>query len=50
MRLEHKYEVFREGVLMTRLFSDLCLVRTPDGALAPFAEELPEPLAHEPGE
>jgi len=41
---------FREGVVMTRFFSDLCLVSGPEGALEPFAEELPEPVAHEPGE
>ncbi len=36
---------FREGVLMTRFFSELCLVEGPDGDLVPFAEELPEPIA-----
>ena len=41
---------FREGVVMTRFFSDLCLVDGPDGELVPFAEELPEPIASEPGE
>jgi carbamoyl-phosphate synthase large subunit len=41
---------FREGVVMTRFFSDLCLVDGPDGGLVPFAEELPEPIASEPGE
>jgi carbamoyl-phosphate synthase large subunit len=41
---------FREGVVMTRFFSDLCLVADGDGALEPFAEELPEPVASEPGE
>ena len=40
---------FREGVVMTRFFSDLCLVDGDDGALVPFAEELPSPLAAEPG-
>jgi carbamoyl-phosphate synthase large subunit len=40
---------FREGVVMTRFFSDLCLVDV-DGRLEPFAEELPEPVASEPGE
>jgi carbamoyl-phosphate synthase large subunit len=49
-RLEPSVGQFREGVFMTRFFSDLCLVRGPEGALEPFAEELPEPLAHEPGE
>ena len=41
---------FREGVLMTRFFSDLCLTEGADGRLEPFAEELPEPVASEPGE
>jgi carbamoyl-phosphate synthase large subunit len=40
---------FREGILMTRFFSDLCLTREGD-ALVPYAEELPHPLAAEPGE
>jgi carbamoyl-phosphate synthase large subunit len=41
---------FREGVVMTRFFSDLCLVEGADGTLVPFAEELPRPIASEPGE
>ncbi|MEP6909353.1 MAG: ATP-grasp domain-containing protein [Actinomycetota bacterium] len=41
---------FREGVVMTRFFSDLCLTEGEDGRLEPFAEELPEPVASEPGE
>jgi carbamoyl-phosphate synthase large subunit len=41
---------FREGVVMTRFFSDLCLTENGDGRLEPFAEELPEPIASEPGE
>ena len=41
---------FRAGVVMTRFFSDLCLVPGEDGELVPFAEELPEPLAAEPGQ
>jgi carbamoyl-phosphate synthase large subunit len=40
---------FREGVVMTRFFSDLCLTAGGDGTLEPFAEELPEPIASEPG-
>jgi carbamoyl-phosphate synthase large subunit len=36
---------FREGVMMTRFFSELCLVDGDDGELVPFAEELPEPVA-----
>jgi carbamoyl-phosphate synthase large subunit len=41
---------FREGVVMTRFFSHLCLIAGTDGVLEPFAEELPEPVASEPGE
>ena len=41
---------FREGVVMTRFFSHLCLTEGPEGALEPFAEEVPEPVATEPGE
>jgi carbamoyl-phosphate synthase large subunit len=41
---------FRDGITMTRFFSDLCLVEDEHGELVPFAEELPEPLAGEPGE
>ena len=41
---------FREGVVMTRFFSDLCLIEGSDGRLEPFAEEVPEPVASEPGE
>jgi carbamoyl-phosphate synthase large subunit len=48
-RPEPRVGDFREGVMMTRFFSDLCLVDG-DGALVPFAEELPHPLAAEPGE
>jgi carbamoyl-phosphate synthase large subunit len=40
---------FRAGVVMTRFFSDLCLVDDGTGELVPFAEELPQPLAAEPG-
>ena len=41
---------FREGVVMTRFFSHLCLTAGDAGTLEPFAEELPEPIASEPGE
>ena len=34
-----------EGILMTRFFSHLTLVPGEDGALVPFSEELPEPIA-----
>ena len=41
---------FRAGVVMTRFFSHLCLTSGPAGSLEPFAEDLPEPVASEPGE
>ncbi len=41
---------FRAGVVMTRFFSHLCLTSGDGGSLEPFAEELPEPIASEPGE
>jgi carbamoyl-phosphate synthase large subunit len=41
---------FRAGVVMTRFFSDLCLVPDGNGGFVPFAEELPDPVAVEPGE
>jgi carbamoyl-phosphate synthase large subunit len=41
---------FKPGVLMTRFFSHLCLTAGDGGSLVPFAEELPEPVAGEPGE
>jgi hypothetical protein len=34
---------------MTRFFSDLCLVENGKGELVPFAEELPDPVARQPG-
>jgi carbamoyl-phosphate synthase large subunit len=49
-RPEPRLGDFRAGIVMTRFFSDLCLTAGPDGALEPFAEELPEPVATEPGE
>jgi len=49
-RPEPRLGDFREGIVMTRFPSDLCLRTGPDGALEPFAEELPEPIAAEPGE
>jgi carbamoyl-phosphate synthase large subunit len=48
-RPEPRLGEFREGVVMTRFFSDLCLADDGGGALEPFAEELPEPIASEPG-
>ena len=49
-RPEPRLGDFREGVVMTRFFSDLCLTQGSDGSFEPFAEELPEPVAAEPGE
>jgi carbamoyl-phosphate synthase large subunit len=49
-RPEPRLGDFREGVVMTRFFSHLCLVAGPDGLLEPFAEDVPEPVASEPGE
>ena len=39
---------FREGVVMTRFFSHLCLTAGDSGTLELFAEEVPEPLVPEP--
>ncbi|HEY2937860.1 MAG TPA: ATP-grasp domain-containing protein [Gaiellaceae bacterium] len=44
-RPEPRLGDFREGVVMTRFFSQLTLVAGEDGALEPFSEELPEPIA-----
>ncbi len=49
-RPEPRLGDFREGVLMTRLFSHLSLMDSGDGTLEPYAEELPEPVASEPGD
>jgi len=49
-RPEPRLGDFREGMVMTRFLSHLCLISGPDGVLEPFAEELPEPVASEPGE
>jgi carbamoyl-phosphate synthase large subunit len=49
-RPEPRLGEFRAGVVMTRFFSDLCLVEDGSGRLVPFAEELPEPVAAEPGQ
>jgi carbamoyl-phosphate synthase large subunit len=49
-RPEPRVGDFREGLTMTRFFSDLCLAARDDGSFEPFAEELPEPIASEPGE
>jgi len=49
-RPEPRLGEFRAGVLMTRFFSHLCLTAGAGDSLVPFAEELPEPVAGEPGE
>jgi carbamoyl-phosphate synthase large subunit len=49
-RPEPRLGDFREGVLMTRFFSHLSLTRSEDGTLEAFAEELPDPVAGEPGD
>ena len=48
--LEPTLGEFKEDMFMTRFFSHLVLVENGDGALEPVAEELPEPVAPEPGE
>jgi carbamoyl-phosphate synthase large subunit len=47
-RPEPRIGDFREGVVMTRFFSHLSLVDDGSGALEPFAEDVPEPVAGEP--
>jgi carbamoyl-phosphate synthase large subunit len=49
-RPEPRLGDFRAGIVMTRFFSHLCLTSGAGGSLEPFAEELPEPVASEPGE
>jgi carbamoyl-phosphate synthase large subunit len=49
-RPEPRLGDFREGVVMTRFFSHLCLTAGPDGTLEPFAEDVPDPVAAEPSE
>ena len=49
-RPEPRLGDFREGVVMTRFFSHLCLTAGDDGTLVPFAEELPDPIASETGD
>ena len=49
-RPEPRVGDFRAGVVMTRFFSDLCLTSAGDQVYTPFAEELPEPVAGEPGQ
>jgi carbamoyl-phosphate synthase large subunit len=43
-RPEPRLGEFREGLVMTRFFSELVLSAGSDGTLEPFAEELPEPV------
>jgi len=49
-RPEPRLGEFREGVMMTRFLSHLCLTTAEDGTLEPFSEDIPEPIASEPGE
>ena len=49
-RPEPRLGDFREGVVMTRFFSHLCLTAGADGTLEPFAEDVPDPVAAEPSE
>ena len=44
-RPEPRLGEFREGIMMTRFFSQLVLAENGLGSLQPFAEELPEPVA-----
>jgi carbamoyl-phosphate synthase large subunit len=44
-RPEPRLDEFRAGVFMTRFFSHLTLMQDGDGALVPYAEELPDPVA-----
>jgi carbamoyl-phosphate synthase large subunit len=46
-RPEPRVGVFREGLVMTRFFSELVLSPGAGGTLEPFAEELPEPVVTE---
>jgi carbamoyl-phosphate synthase large subunit len=49
-RPEPRLGEFREGIVMTRFFSDLSLTANGDGTLQPLAEDVPEPIAPTPGE
>ena len=49
-RPEPRLGDFREGIVMTRFFSHLTLTSTSGQLLEPFAEDLPEPIASEPGD
>jgi carbamoyl-phosphate synthase large subunit len=49
-QVEPRLGDFREGIVMTRFFSDLSLTENGDGTLEPFAEGVPEPIAPASGE
>jgi carbamoyl-phosphate synthase large subunit len=49
-QLEPTLGEFKEGMFMTRFFSHLVLTENGDGRLEPVAEEVPEPVAPEPGD
>lgn len=44
-RPEPRVGDFREGIVMTRFFSELCLAEGPDGRLEPLADPFAQPLA-----
>jgi carbamoyl-phosphate synthase large subunit len=48
-RPEPRVGEFREGVVMTRFLSHLTLTAEADGTLVPFAGDVVEPIASEPG-
>jgi carbamoyl-phosphate synthase large subunit len=47
-RPEPRVGDFREGVVMTRFLTHICLTAGPDGTLEPFSEELSEPVESSP--
>jgi carbamoyl-phosphate synthase large subunit len=49
-RPEPRLGDFREGVVMTRFLSHLSLVDAGDGTLVPLTEDVPEPVASDPGD
>ena len=46
-RPEPRLGAYRDGLVMTRFFSEMVLAPDENGNLAPFAEELPEPVVPE---
>jgi hypothetical protein len=46
-RPEPRVGAFREGVVMTRFFSEVCLQPGQDGNVSRVSEELTEPVASE---